>query len=175
MGYIPYTQGATYPIGPGSSSGANGGTVTNPRYHTNTDSALSAKPLDSFACYVSGIVNVDTLGNTTLFTTASDRGRFFPVEVWFYPTGPNGLTAGTVRLGYTNSGTAYSDWISSGTISVSIVANQYIQIPLKADAAGAAPTGRLSAPASTAIVLAVATATNAGCAGKFAVMGYYVG
>lgn len=114
------------------------------------------------------------IGANAVFTTAPDRGRFFPVSVWFRPSVNTGASSTPiVRLGYTNSGTVYSDFVAAFTFASSLVAGQFFEIPLKADATGAPPTGRFSAPASTPIVLYVATAGAAPCAGEIIVAGFY--
>jgi hypothetical protein len=118
--------------------------------------------------------NLNAIGAYTIFTTAPDRGRFFPVAVWFNPSIASGASATPiVRVGYTNSGSVYSDFVSAYTFLSSLAAGQFFEIPLKADAGGASPTGRYSAPPSTAIVFYVATATAQACAGQVVVTGYY--
>lgn len=176
MSYLPpVAQGSTYAYGPPSYTGANGTVVSNVRYAINNDAAAKALTFNNFACYVSATVDLATLNNTvTLFTTASDRGRFFPTEVWYNPQTAGGITSPVIRLGFTNSGTTYSDWISAGTITASLVVNEFLTIALKANAAGASPTGRYSAPPSTPIVLVVGTAGSAGTSGRFCVFGVYV-
>lgn len=125
------------------------------------------------AITVASTPNLLAIGANTIFTTAPDRGRFFPVAIWFNPSVNTSTTAPTIRIGYTNSGTVYSDFVSSFTFSTSLVANQFFEISLKADAGGTSPTARFSAPASTAIVCYVATAAVSPCAGQLIVHGFY--
>lgn len=114
------------------------------------------------------------IGANVVFTTAPDRGRFFPVSIWFRPSVNTGSTSTPIiRVGYTNSGTVYSDFVAAFTFLSSLVAGQFFEIPLKADATGAPPTGRFSAPPSTPIVFYVATAGAAPCAGDVIVTGFY--
>lgn len=113
------------------------------------------------------------IGANTIFTTAPDRGRFFPVSIWFNPTVNTSTTVPVIRIGYTNSGTVYSDFVSSFTFASSLVSGQFFEIPLKADAGGTSPTARFSAPASTPIVFYVATAGASPCAGQLVMHGFY--
>lgn len=158
MAYVPFGMSPAGPIGP-----------TPPVIHDKT-------PAPSLVQLVAHTATptLTAIGANVIFTTAPDRGRFFPVAVWFNPsinTASNSTPI--VRVGYTNSGTVYSDWVSSYTFLSSLVAGQFFDIPLKADAGGTAPTGRYSAPPSTDVVLYVSTASVGVCAGQVIIWGYY--
>ncbi len=130
--------------------------------------------LDRLVTYVA-TPNLTAVGANAFFTTEANRGRFFPVDIWVCPIVNTGTTATpTFRIGYTNSGTVYSDWVSGQTFLSSLLLNQYFEAPLKADAGGTAPTGRYSAPPSTPVVIYVATAGAAPCAATFVMRGFYV-
>jgi hypothetical protein len=157
MSYIPFGMSVETPLGPPSSiinDKAPAATLVNIVTHVSTPNLLA-------------------IGANTVFTTAPDRGRFFPVSIWFNPSVTTSATAPIIRIGYTNSGTVYSDFVSSYTFLTAIVLNEFFEIPLKADAGGAAPTARLSAPPSTAIVCYVATAGVSPCAGQLIIHGFY--
>lgn len=158
MSYLPFGMSPAAPTGPES------------RVINDRTPALS---LVRFVTHVA-TPTLTAIGANTVFTTAPDRGRFFPISVWFRPSIATAAGATPiVRLGYTNSGTVYSDFVSAYTFASSLVAGQFFEIPLKADAGGTAPTGRYSAPASTPIVLYVATASASACAGEIIVSGFY--
>lgn len=132
-----------------------------------------AKTLVHLVAHVATPV-LTAIGANTIFTTAPDRGRFFPTAAWFRPSIATGASATPViRIGYTNSGTVYSDFVSAFTFASSLVAGQFFEIPLKADATGTPPTGRFSAPPSTPIVFYVATASASACAGEVTITGFY--
>lgn len=158
MSYIPFGMTPAGPIGP-----------TPPVIHDKT-------PAPTLVHYVAHVATptLTAIGANTIFTTAPDRGRFFPVSIWFRPSVNTGASSTPIiRVGYTNSGTVYSDFVSSFTFLSSLVAGQFFEIPLKADATGTPPTGRFSAPASTPIVFYVATAGAAPCAGEVTISGFY--
>lgn len=158
MAYLPLGMSPAGPIGP-----------TPPVINDKTP----ATSLVQLVAHVSTPI-LTAIGANTIFTTAPDRGRFFPTAVWFNPSVNTGASSTPIiRIGYTNSGTVYSDFVSSFTFASSLVAGQFFEIGLKADAGGASPTGRFSAPASTPIVCYVATAGAAPCAGQLVVSGFY--
>lgn len=159
MAYLPLGMTPAAPTGPDV-----------PVIHDKTP-APTLVPLVSYVA----TPTLTAIGATTVFTTEANRGRFFPVSVWFNPSVATGTSSTpVVRLGYTNSGTVYSDFVSSFTFASSLAQGQFFEIPLKADATGTPPTGRFSAPPSTAIVFYVATAGAAPCAGQVIVTGFYV-
>lgn len=158
MAYLPLGMSPAAPVGP-----------TPPVIHDKTP----APTLVQLVAHVSTPL-LTSIGANTIFTTAPDRGRFFPTAVWFNPninTASNSTPV--IRVGYTNSGTVYSDFVSSYTFLSSRVAGQFFEIPLKADAGGTPPTARLSAPPSTAIVCYVSTASVGVCAGELVIVGFY--
>ena len=158
MAYVPFGMTPAGPVGP-----------TPPVIHDKTP----ATSLVQIVAYTS-TPTLTAIGANTIFTTAANRGRFFPTAVWFNPSVNTGSTSTPViRIGYTNSGTVYSDFVSSYAFLSSLLAGQFFEIPLKADATGTPPTGRFSAPPSTPIVLYVATAGAAPCAGQVIVAGFY--
>lgn len=158
MSYLPFGMSPKGPIGP-----------TVPIINDKTP----ARSLVNLVAHTSR-PTLTAIGANTIFTTAPDRGRFFPTAVWFNPDIATGASATPIiRIGYTNSGTVYSDFVSAYTFLSSLVAGQFFEIPLKADATGAPPTGRFSAPASTAIVCYVATASASACSGDLIVSGFY--
>jgi hypothetical protein len=159
MAYIPFGMSPAGPIGP-----------TPPVINDKTP----ARSLVQLVAHVS-TPTLTAIGANAIFTTAPDRGRFFPTAIWFNPSVNTGASSTPIiRIGYTNSGTVYSDFVASFTFASSLVAGQFFEIPLKADATGAPPTGRFSAPASTSIVCYVATAGAAPCAGQLIVTGFYL-
>jgi len=158
MAYVPFGMTPAGPTGP-----------TPPVIHDKTPSPT----LEHLAAYVA-TPNLTIIGAKVLFTTAPDRGRFFPVSIWFNPsinTASNSTPI--IRIGYTNSGTVYSDWVASYTFLSSRVLGQFFEIPIKNDAGGTPPTGRYSAPPSTDIVCYVATASAGVCTGELIVSGFY--
>jgi len=158
VSYVPFGMAPAAPIGP------------TPRVINDKTPATT---LVHFVAHVATPV-LTSIGANTVFTTAPDRGRFFPVAVWFRPSINTAAGATPViRIGYTNSGTVYSDFVSAFTFASSLVAGQFFEIPLKADATGTPPTGRFSAPPSTAIVFYVATASPSACAGEVTISGFY--
>lgn len=158
MSYIPFGMTPAAPTGPADR-------VINDK--------TPAKTLVHRVAHVSTPL-LTSIGANTIFTTAPDRGRFFPIGVWFRPSINTASNATPiVRIGYTNSGSVYSDFVSSYTFLSSRLAGQFFDIPLKADAGGSAPTARLSAPPSTAIVFYVATASVGVCAGEVTISGFY--
>ena len=158
MAYLPFGMSPAGPIGP-----------TVPIINDKTP----ARTLVHMVTHVS-TPTLTAIGANTIFTTAPDRGRFFPTAVWFNPSINTGASATPViRIGYTNSGTVYSDFVASYTFLSSRVAGQFFEIPLKADAGGTSPTARRSAPPSTAIVCYVSTASATVCAGQLIIAGFY--
>lgn len=158
MSYLPFGMSPAAPTGPEAR-------VINDK--------TPAPTLVRLATYV-GTPILTAIGANTIFTTAPDRGRFFPVSIWFRPSIATAAGATPIiRIGYTNSGTVYSDWVTGFTFLSSLAAGQFFEITLKADAGGAAPTGRYSAPASTPIVLYVSTASASACAGEVILTGFY--
>jgi len=158
MAYLPFGMSPAAPVGP-----------TVPVINDRNP----ARTLTNIVAHVSSPV-LTSIGANLVFTTAPDRGRFFPTAVWFHPSAATGASATpVVRLGYTNSGAVYSDWISSFSFLSSLAANQFFELSLKADAGGAAPTGRYSAPPSTGVYLYVATASPTPVPGELIVAGFY--
>lgn len=158
MAYLPFGMSPAGPTGP-----------TPPIINDKNP----ARTLSHLVAHVSS-PTLTAIGANVVFQTAPDRGRFFPTAVWFHPTANTAAGATpVVRFGYTNSGTVYSDWISSFTFLSSLVAGQFFELSLKADAGGAAPTGRYSAPPSTDVVLYVATASATPVPGQLVVVGFY--
>jgi hypothetical protein len=158
MSYIPFGMTPESPTGPNM-----------PIINDKTP----AKTLQSIATYVSTPI-LTSIGANVVFTTAPDKGRFIPTAIWFCPTIATGASATPViRIGFTNSGTVYSDWVASYTFLSSRALYQYWEIPLKADAGGTSPTARRSAPPSTDIVFYVSTASTVPCAGDVVISGFY--
>lgn len=156
--YIPFSMSPAPEIGPAP-----------PIIHARNPSLT----LDEMVVY-SVSPNMTAIGANTIFTTEANRGRFFPVDIWFYPTvAGNASSTPQIRIGYTNSGTIYSDWVTTTSFLSSLAVGQYFEIPLKSDAGGTAPTGRYSAPPSTAIVFYVSLASAGPCAGVCHVRGFY--
>jgi hypothetical protein len=169
MTYIPIAKSPDYP------TSIVTGTPANPQFNVIDDTGISTKTFQYFASYSSAAVDLTSATTTTLFTTAASLGRFFPLEIYFVPNVDVSAAGPTIRVGYTNAGTPYTDWVSSATTGNSLVTNEFVQISLKADAAGTAPTGRYSAAASTSVILSVSSAATAPYSGYFIVSGIYVG
>jgi hypothetical protein len=165
MSHTPFSEGAIYPFGP--SAGSSG----SPIVRVTSDEAFISSPLSVYTCLVSASVDLTVVGNTSLVTTPTDRGYFFPFAVFLSPD-TSTVSPLSVSLGYTAPN--YSDWISSLNLGGSLLAHVVYIMSLKTDAAGAAPTGRLAAPPSSTITLRVVTASNSGT-GRFGVWGVYTG
>jgi len=164
-----------FPAGwPSVAGGISGGSASS-RYYQER----AVEDANSMLATYSAALNMG-VGATTqlLFTTAADRGRFFPLHVTIaavYGTAQSlaGVTAPTVRIGWYARSNPYDNWVNQVALTAplqdSFGSGNYNIVPLETWEAF------LSAPPSTPVYLALAPGSGVNDVRVVTVVGIYLG
>jgi hypothetical protein len=141
--------------------------------------ALTQKPafdtaLSRFACYAAQ-VNMTVAGaDIPVFTTASNRGRFFPINIAVACTrgDSGGITAPAINMGW--SASPWTDWLNGQALIV--VSSSFGASNFNASLTILENATSLSAPPSTTVYVRVSTpATASNDIRTVSVLGVYLG